>query len=88
MADGSDDVDLEVSVTFNNGQVNKTGAGKLAFTGSHVGSYDITIGAGTVEVGGAARLNRVLELTLLEKDIHLALGLFGSRMPKVSGFGR
>ena len=35
----------------------KKGAGKMAITGSHFGSYPISIEAGTLAVDGAAQLN-------------------------------
>ncbi|WP_018970083.1 beta strand repeat-containing protein [Rubritalea marina] len=57
VADGTDDVDLELSATFANGSINKTGAGKMAVTGTHTQDGNITIGAGTLEVAGNAALN-------------------------------
>lgn len=57
VADGTDDVDLELSATFSNGLITKNGAGKLAITGSHSGNYAIAINQGALEVGGSARLN-------------------------------
>jgi len=56
VADGAEDRDLTLSATFNNGLITKDGAGTLAITGSHSGSYAIDINAGTLEVGDSARL--------------------------------
>ena len=56
VADGSDDVDLLLSVRYNNGYLIKDGAGTLSIQGGHDGSYGITINAGTLDVGGSAKL--------------------------------
>ena len=56
VADGAEDRDLTLSATFNNGLITKDGAGTLAITGTHNGSYAIDINAGTLEVGNAATL--------------------------------
>lgn len=56
VADGADDVDLEYSCHWNNGQINKSGAGTMSITGSHGGNYPIVINAGTLEVGGSTTL--------------------------------
>jgi fibronectin-binding autotransporter adhesin len=56
VADGTDDVDLELSATWSNGPITKNGAGKMSITGTHGGNYAITINAGTLDVGGSSRL--------------------------------
>lgn len=56
VADGSDAVDLLLSVRYNNGYLTKDGAGTLSIQGGHDGSYGITINAGTLDVGGSAKL--------------------------------
>lgn len=56
VADGPDAVDLNLSATFNNGLITKDGAGTLAITGSHGGSYPIVINDGSLEVGAASTL--------------------------------
>ncbi len=56
VANGTDDVDLELSAQWNNGQITKSGAGTMAITGTHGGSYPITINAGTLEIGGSSTL--------------------------------
>lgn len=57
VADGTDEWDLELSATFNNGQITKNGAGTMAITGAHSGNYAITINGGILEIAGTARLN-------------------------------
>jgi fibronectin-binding autotransporter adhesin len=56
VTDGTGDVDLDFSGIFNNGKITKNGNGTLAITGTHNGSYPITITEGTLEVGGSATL--------------------------------
>jgi len=56
IADGAEDRDLTLSATWSNGLLTKDGAGTLAITGSHGGSYAIDINAGTLEVGNSATL--------------------------------
>lgn len=56
VADGPDAVDLNLSATFNNGLITKDGAGTLAITGSHGGSYPIVVNDGSLEVGAASTL--------------------------------
>ena len=56
VADGTDDVDLELSATFSNGLITKNGAGKLAITISTSNSQDVAINEGTLEFSGSGRL--------------------------------
>lgn len=56
VADGSDGVDLDLSAFWNNGLITKNGAGTMAITGTHVGSYAIAINEGTLEVGASSQL--------------------------------
>jgi len=57
VADGSDAVDLEVSVNHSNVGLTKSGAGTLALLNtSNTMSVGITINAGTLEIGGGGRL--------------------------------
>ena len=59
VADGAEDRDLTLSATWNNGLLTKNGAGTLAITGTYDESdafEPIDINAGTLEVGGSARL--------------------------------
>jgi fibronectin-binding autotransporter adhesin len=62
VADGSDEVDLEISAAWTttsdtSGVLTKNGAGTMAFTGDHTGNEAIEINAGTLEIGGSSRLN-------------------------------
>ena len=61
VADGSDEVDLLVSTNVANAKLIKNGAGTVALTSSAneltTLSQTITINAGTLEIGGAGRLN-------------------------------
>lgn len=59
VADGTDAVDLELSASFNNGQITKNGTGTMSITtstGASFGNNDIAINAGTLDVGGSAAL--------------------------------
>ena len=62
VADGSDAVDLLVSVAIGSGNYTKSGAGTLSITssstmgGGGVAQPNLTINAGTFDVGGTARL--------------------------------
>ena len=61
IADGSDAVDLLVSVTITSGNYTKSGAGTLSITssstlGGGAPQPNLTINAGTFDVGGTARL--------------------------------
>ena len=61
VADGSDDVDLLVSTNVANAKLVKNGAGTVALTSSAnqmtLATQTITINDGTLEIGGAGRLN-------------------------------
>ena len=57
VADGTDGVDLELSVRWSNGTLSKQGLGTMAITGVHGGDYALDIVAGVLEVGGASSLN-------------------------------
>jgi len=57
VADGTDGVDLELSVRWSNGTLSKQGLGTMAITGVHGGNYALDIVAGVLEVGGASSLN-------------------------------
>ena len=61
VADGSDEVDLLVSTNVANAKLIKNGAGTVALTSSAneltLASQTVTINAGTLEIGGAGRLN-------------------------------
>ena len=61
VADGSDDVDLLVSTNVANAKLIKNGAGTVALTSSAnemtLATQTVTINAGTLEIGGAGRLN-------------------------------
>jgi autotransporter-associated beta strand protein len=65
VADGSDAVDLLVSVGIGSGNYTKSGAGTLSITsfstlgGGSVSQPNLTINAGTFDVGGTARLTTV-----------------------------
>jgi len=60
VADGTDDVDLEVAVSHERGAIVKSGEGVLALTSANNNMYQpgntITINAGTIEVAGSGRL--------------------------------
>jgi len=57
VADGSDGVDLEVSVTHSNVGINKSGSGTLALlNATNNMDLGITINAGTLEIGATGRL--------------------------------
>ena len=57
VADGSDAVDLEVSVTHSNVGINKSGSGTLALLNpTNNMDLGITINAGTLEIGATGRL--------------------------------
>jgi autotransporter-associated beta strand protein len=62
IADGSDAIDLLVSVTISSGNYTKSGAGTMSITssstlgGGGVSQPNLTINAGTFDVGGSARL--------------------------------
>jgi autotransporter-associated beta strand protein len=56
VADGSDAVDLLVSSRIDNALISKNGTGTMSLTTSTTGSYNITIEAGTLDVGGSAQL--------------------------------
>ena len=58
VADGTDDVDLEVSNSHNRGGITKNGAGTLSLTSTanNLQTNAIDINAGVVELGGAGRL--------------------------------
>lgn len=60
VADGSDDVDLVVSVRHDRGSITKDGAGTLSLTNTTnnlLNTNTITVTAGTLEIGGAGRIN-------------------------------
>ena len=61
VADGSDEVDLLVSTNVANAKLIKNGAGTVALTSSAneltLATQTVTINAGTLEIGGAGRLN-------------------------------
>ncbi|MFT5241731.1 MAG: fibronectin-binding autotransporter adhesin [Candidatus Promineifilaceae bacterium] len=48
VTNGTDDVDLELSVTWNNGYLIKNGIGTMSIEGVNNGSYGTTINAGTL----------------------------------------
>jgi fibronectin-binding autotransporter adhesin len=58
VADGTDDVDLEVGFSFNRGGFTKNGAGKLLLTNAsnNLQTNAITINAGLLEIGATGRL--------------------------------
>ncbi|MGB2561171.1 MAG: autotransporter-associated beta strand repeat-containing protein, partial [Akkermansiaceae bacterium] len=58
VADGTDDVDLEVSNSHNRGGITKNGAGTLSLTSTanNLQTNTLDINAGVVELGGAGRL--------------------------------
>ena len=64
VADGTDDVDLDVSVEISNGTWRKDGAGTLSITNnnSQAGGA-ININAGTFEIGGSGRIKSSGEAT-------------------------
>lgn len=60
VADGSDDVDLEVSLRHDRGSITKSGDGTLSLTDTTnnlLSTNTITVTAGTLEIGGAGRIN-------------------------------
>jgi autotransporter-associated beta strand protein len=69
VADGTDAVDLLVSVAIGSGNYTKSGAGTLSITsfstlgGGGVSQPNLTINAGTFDVGGTARLTTVGQST-------------------------
>ena len=58
VADGTDDVDLQVSNLLNRQGITKSGAGKLLLTnaGNNLQTNTITINAGALEIGATGRL--------------------------------
>jgi autotransporter-associated beta strand protein len=58
VADGTDDVDLEVSNSINRGGITKNGAGTLSLTSTfnNLQTNTTTINAGVLELGGEGRL--------------------------------
>ena len=68
VADGTDVVDLLVSAPIGSGNYTKSGAGTLSITsfsalGGSVSQPNLTINAGTFDVGGAARLTTIGQAT-------------------------
>jgi autotransporter-associated beta strand protein len=68
VADGTDAVDLLVSVAISSGNYTKSGAGTLSITsfsnlGGGAAQPNLTINAGTFDVGGTARLTTVGQST-------------------------
>jgi autotransporter-associated beta strand protein len=56
VADGSDAVDLLVSSSILNALISKNGTGTMSLRNTTTGNYNITIEAGTLDVGGSAQL--------------------------------
>ncbi len=57
VADGTDDVDLDVGIAIGNASVIKSGAGKVGITADVSGNRDHNITAGTLELSAGGRLS-------------------------------
>ena len=68
VADGSDEVDLELSAEWRNGTLTKSGAGTMAIAGVHGDNNAIAIDAGTLEIGGASSLNDGTSTAVITND--------------------